>query len=49
MVIMEPTNPQDPFVMAVIEDGYVVGHFPRTGSWLVSFSSGRPGVSAFVK
>ena len=31
------TNPQDPFTVAVIKDGCVMGHVPRTVNGTVSF------------
>ena len=37
----ELTNPQDPFTVAVIKDGCVVGHVPRTVSRTVSFFRGK--------
>ena len=37
----ELTNPQDPFAMAVIKDGCVVGHVSRTVSQTVSISLGK--------
>ena len=37
----ELINPQDPFAMAVIKDGCVVGRVPRTVSQTVSISLGK--------
>ena len=39
------TNPQDPFAMAVIKNGCVVGHVPRT----VSFFLGKDGSVGFCE
>ena len=44
----ELTNPQDPFAVAVIKDGCVAGHAPRTVSRTISFFLGT-GASASVK
>ena len=35
------TNPQDPFAVAAIKDGCVVGHVPRTVSQTISFFLGK--------
>ena len=40
---MELTNSQDPFAVAVIKDGCVVGHVQRTVSPMVSFFLGKDG------
>ena len=46
---MELTNPQDPFAVAVIKDGCVVGHVPRTVSRTVSFFLGKDGSVGFCE
>ena len=40
---MELTNSQDPFAVAVIKDGCVVGHAQRTVSPMISFFLGKDG------
>ena len=46
---IELTNPQDPFAVALINDGCVVEHVPKQSAELSPFSSGRTGMSASVK
>ena len=45
----ELTNPQDPFAVAVIKDGCVGGHVPRTVSRTVSFFLGKDGSVGFCE
>ena len=45
----ELTNPQDPFAVAVIKYGCVVGHIPRIISQTISFSLGKYGSVGFCK
>ena len=45
----ELTNPQDLFAVAVIKDGCIVGHVPRTVSRTVSFFLGKDGSVGFCE
>lgn len=45
----EPTNECDPFAVAVLKDGVVVGHLPRTMSKVTSFFLGYDGNAVFCE